>query len=557
MSYKTYTQPMSRVTPQWQPVLGKDQVKNNEGGYVFALDIWKRLQRFLILGTDGGTFYVSEKNLTQENAQVLAQCIKVDGKRTVDMIVEISDSGRAAKNDPAIFALAMCSGVGDVSTRKYALENLDKVCRIATHLYHFATYVEQFRGWGAGLRKAVGKWYLEKPLDRLEYQLIKYRQRDGWSHRDLLRLSHPHVTDDVRNLAFNWVVSKEKFGDLDSLKSSLPLIWAYEQAQGEKDEKKLVKLITDFRLPMEAIPTEKRSNTVLEALLPNLGLTGLIRNLASFTEKGILTQHSDATKFVVERLLSAEGIKKARVHPIQLLGALLTYNSGAGIRGNKTWTPVGVLVDALDDGFYLSFGNVEPTNVRLFLGLDLSASMTWEENKIKSIPGLDARTAAAAMAMVTMKVEKDWGIYGFTVGQEKTYNYGYGYRFENHNFLGWISPMSISPKMRLDSVVQYINQQTAGGTDCSLPMVYAKKNKIPVDAFVIYTDNETKHGSIHPFQALKEYRQAMGIDARLIVVGMTATKFSIADPSDDKMLDVVGFDTNAPQAISNFAAGKI
>ena len=72
---------------------------------------------------------------------------------------------------------------------------------------------------------------------------------------------------------------------------------------------------------------------------------------------------------------------------------------------------------------------------------------------------------------------------------------------------------------------------------------------------MIYTDNETWAGEIHPHQALIEYRRKMGIPARLIVVAMTATGFSIADPEDAGMLDVVGFDTAVPNLISEFSRG--
>jgi 60 kDa SS-A/Ro ribonucleoprotein len=74
---------------------------------------------------------------------------------------------------------------------------------------------------------------------------------------------------------------------------------------------------------------------------------------------------------------------------------------------------------------------------------------------------------------------------------------------------------------------------------------------------VIYTDSETWAGGVHPAQALRDYRRASGIDARLVVVGMVANEFSIADPSDPGMLDVVGFDTAAPQLISDFARGAL
>ena len=44
-------------------------------------------------------------------------------------------------------------------------------------------------------------------------------------------------------------------------------------------------------------------------------------------------------------------------------------------------------------------------------------------------------------------------------------------------------------------------------------------------------------------------------DAKLVVVGLTATKFSIADPNDPGMFDVVGFDAAAPQGIADFIRG--
>ena len=46
----------------------------------------------------------------------------------------------------------------------------------------------------------------------------------------------------------------------------------------------------------------------------------------------------------------------------------------------------------------------------------------------------------------------------------------------------------------------------------------------------------------------------MGIPAKMIVVGMTSNGFSIADPDDAGMLDVVGFDTAVPQIMSDFVA---
>lgn len=101
-------------------------------------------------------------------------------------------------------------------------------------------------------------------------------------------------------------------------------------------------------------------------------------------------------------------------------------------------------------------------------------------------------------------------------------------------------------------VIGALRRLVMGSTDCAQPMLWALQNKVKVDTFVVYTDSETWHGDIHPHQALEKYRQQMG-DAKLVVVGMCANQFSIANPKDQGMLDVVGFDTATPQAIAEFS----
>ncbi len=69
------------------------------------------------------------------------------------------------------------------------------------------------------------------------------------------------------------------------------------------------------------------------------------------------------------------------------------------------------------------------------------------------------------------------------------------------------------------------------------------------------TDSETWYGKIHPMQALSQYREKMGIRAKLIVVGMTSNGFTIADPDDAGALDIVGMDPATPSVISQFVLG--
>ena len=115
--------------------------------------------------------------------------------------------------------------------------------------------------------------------------------------------------------------------------------------------------------------------------------------------------------------------------------------------------------------------------------------------------------------------------------------------------------MRISPRMRLDDAVREVSDLPFGATDCALPMLYALERKLKVDTFVVVTDNETWAGGIHPHEALARYRMQMGIDAKLAVMATSATRFTIADPSDAGMLDVAGFDATVPALLAAFSRG--
>ena len=533
----------TRKTPQSQPIPGSTQVPNSNAGYSWPVDDWMRLDRFLVLGSEGGSFYASERTLTVDNAQAVTRCIAGDGPRVVARVMEISQAGRAPSNDPAVFVLAMCAKLGNDETRKLAFAALPKVCRIGTHLMHFAEFAEAFGGWGRGMRRAVAHWYNGKPAERLAYQLVKYQSRDGWSNRDLLRLSHAKPATPDHDRLYRWVVRGE-LGEpaAGAANDGIALVEAVERAKRATSIADIVRLIEDHKLPRESIPTQWLNHTqVWDALLRDMPMGAMLRNLATMTRIGLLTSMSGATRTVVERLRDTERLRRARVHPVGVLAALLTYQSGRGARSKHTWSPVTAIVDALDGAFYRTFHTVEPTGKRLLLGLDVSGSMGW--GTIAGVPALTPRVASAAMALVSAATEERFGAVAFTGG-----TFGAGRLSPNA-----LTELSISPRQRLDDVVRRVEKLSMGPTDCALPMRWALANNVEVDTFVVYTDSETWYGDIHPAQALREYRQQTGIPAKLVVVGMVANGFTIADPNDAGMLDVVGFDTATPPVISDFA----
>lgn len=542
----TYARTASRrQTPQSQPIPSSGQVQNSAGGYSFKQSIWQMLDSFLILGQEGRTYYASERKGQRKNTANLEACIQADGQRTVERIREISQAGRAPKNDPAIFALALAAVNGDKETKEAAYRAWPDVCRTGTHLFQFEHDLRELKKkiGSSGLKKGYKRWIealdrndlAKLTLDNLANQLIKYRSREGLDHTHLL-YSHRPKLDLERAAIMRWPLirrqgespSSKYFGRVEF---PHPLIEGFEKLQAESEPVRAASLIRQYGLPREAVPTELlNSPLVWEALLERMPMTALIRNLATMTRIGLIAPLSEAAKKVQEELANAERIRKARVHPIQILMALKTYSEGKGDKGKHTWAPVESVVDALDEAFYLAFDNVQSTGKNWFLGLDVSGSMSM--GRVGGV-NLTPAEAVAALSLVTARTEKNSFIFGFA---------------EQFRDLG------ISPRMRLNEVVRKTRGLAFGSTDCSQPMVYALEKQIPVDLFMVMTDNETWAGRrIHPVQALDLYNQKMNKNAKLVVVGMVSNGFSIADPNRSDMLDVVGFDTAVPTLIREFA----
>ena len=92
MSY--LKQHLGTPVPQTSP-LNKRQVRNDAGGFAYEIDIWKRLNRFIVIGAEGGTYYSKQEKLIERNLDTVNACLKEDGLRVVKMVVAISEAGGA------------------------------------------------------------------------------------------------------------------------------------------------------------------------------------------------------------------------------------------------------------------------------------------------------------------------------------------------------------------------------------------------------------------------------------------------------------------------------
>lgn len=521
-------------TPQNQKTPGRtDEVQNNAGGFTFKASDKSRLERFLILGTDGGTYYVDEQSFTHENIEFLKDMIRRSERMVVDTVVDVSVNGRAPKNSPALFTLAVVMNEG--IDKAYAREAVQKVARTSTHLFEYAQYIDDLGGWGRAKRQSISDWYKSKDVDSLAYQAVKYRSRNGVSHRDLFRLSHPKGID--RRVG-TFILKGESPETVEG-----DIIDGFMKIQKSNSVFDVLAVLEENpRLPWEAIPTQfLRDAIVWKTLFYNgaLGQTALLRNVKRFARIGAFDDMMFAGD-VAKQLSNADAIRKGRVHPVSYLNALFIYTKGEFARGgwssarSKNWNVNAKIGGALEAGFYNAFESVESANKRTMVSIDVSSSMTW--NAPGGLVGLNCFEAAAAMAMVIVRSEP----YSVVNGFSRT-----------------LKDPGISDSDSLETVMNKLGSISMGGTDCAQPMLFAAQNNIEVDTFTVWTDNETWFGAVKPFQALRQYRQKTGIDAKLVVVGLEGNEFTIADPQDNGMLDVVGLDASAIKVMTEFSAGRV
>ncbi|KAL8558455.1 hypothetical protein ACOMHN_052272 [Nucella lapillus] len=549
------------------------------------------LMRFLIMGSEVGNFYATAHELTERNIECVARLIASgQGEGVVERVVEVVRKGRCIRMNTALLVLALCCRSNDPKTKLAAYKAVVEVCNIPTHLFMFIKHMKSQKGktagWGRSLRKVVTLWYnqfTDNP-QRLAMLVTKYQQREGWSHSDLLRLSHAKPANDLVGFILRYVrhglEEARKFyledGACDMQDARLRQIVTYLQAVEEvktlqapkrpekikdvemrdenddgKDDnveemdqeddsavQRVVALVQQFDLLREQLPTAMlRFTSVWESLLKEMPMMAMIRNLNKMTMIGLLDR-PDQLALVLNKMGNKEALRMSKVHPYSILVAWYTYSQGWSHKGKLTWEPVPEVVDALEQAFYASFGNVQPTNKRILIAVDVSQSMY---HAFATPPGVyspvRARDAAAAMSLVTFNVEACVDVVGFTAD---------------------LTPIPLEKGTSLKQAIKEFKKLVAGMTDCSQPMLWATEKKKEYDAFIIYTDCETWYSSVPPAEALRVYRKESGIEnARLAAVAMSTGNFTLSDPEDVNMLDVIGFDTDTPSILQHFIEGSI
>ncbi len=516
---------------------------NSCGKEVYKVSDVNFLKRFLILGCENGTYYIGKNDLTFKNLSCIERLI-TSSDPSVIVNVAREYMSKVYKKDYILYVLARCCASSIMNLRESAYELASEICKIPTHLFMFIEYCEACNklfngstGWNRIHKKMITDWYLDKNIMKLVYLVTKYKNRNNWTHADVLKLTHITPPNSDFDCLFAYIIrgfpSLIKKPHDDANIDLLTYINDYEELKSYTKDNitQAIELIAKHNFVREHVPTNLLNNAdIWNALLKNMPLIALMRNLNKITSIGVFDTYEGTLENIVNSLKNKDLIKNSKVHPLQILITLNTYSSGKGQKGALTWKPVEELVDALNIAFKLSFVNVIPTNKRILIGLDISGSMTGH-----SVCGINSMTSSeisVAMCMILCGIEPNCDIMGFSDTFKK---------------------IDISAGMSLQSNLATIYNNTFGSTDISIPFRWSLENNKEYDAFIIFTDCETNTNKIKPSVALQNYRKEMNLpNSKLIVVAMASNNFTIADPDDFGMLDIGGFDAETPTIIRDF-----
>jgi len=510
-------------TPQTKPLANHpNMVKNNAGGYVFKTNFQQNLERFLLLGSEENTYYADKQTLTEDNARSIIEYIKSSpacATQVLDTVRSFITENKAPKIDPALFVLTLVCTYAPPSVKNGAYQSIQTLCKTATHLFIFVSQVNELRGWSSGLRKGVAKWYTSKLDDKLAYQLVKYRNRAGFTHKDVLRLAHPKALTTTQNTLFQYAVDKFE-GNL-----GINLIYGFEEVKKNNDINTTVWWIQKAGLTWEMIPTQFLNEPkVLEALLENMPTTAMLRNLNRFAKAGLTNGLSNTTKKILSKL-EKHHIINSGIHPVNLINTTRTYASGRGDKWDNNWNVNQNIVDALNEACYHAIHNVIPTGKSILVALDVSGSM----NSMVTKTNMTASQLGAVLAVTMAKVEPLCEIIGFSTHKVD---------------------IPIGKRTTIESASKCSFH--GGGTDCAVAFSHALSTGNKYDAIIILTDNETWAGPKHGITLLSEYRKKINKDVKVIEVAMVSNSYTSLPENDPNVLRTVGFDNSLVQVISEF-----
>ncbi len=504
---------------------------NPEGFPSFQRSDEEAYLQLLLTNTLTGTFYTNEKQLFDEALALHSKMVSENPDFAARAIIYARNEG--------LMRLQPIVGLAYLTKTNKALfqKIFSKVIRTPGDL---ADFVEIIRGGvvGAGMGRMIKSTVNEWLNGLSEYHAIKYATGgQGYSLRDILRLTHPKPLTEKQDALFMWLTDRDKWAQADELRTQTPQIGAFENlkrldADIADYQAQARTMIADGRLPYEVVTgVIKPDVETWVALMHEMPYFALLRHLNTLQRAGVLQDKANA-KYVADRLKNADALKGAKVLPFRLYTAHQMF---------QVIQPSEALVaDALLDAMDQAFANMPDLGGTICIAPDVSGSMSGRIN---------ARSVTRYIDIA--------GIFSGAL-LKKTAN-ALVLPFENQ-----VVKVKLSGRDSLMTTAEKLAKIGGGGTAVSAPISHLLAQKIPVDTFIGITDNiewaVDSYGNQGFLPTWREYKQKVAPQAKAFLITIAPYRNAVAPDNEPDVHYIYGWNDTVLKFISltmNGLAGQV
>lgn len=475
------------------------------------------------------------------------------GINLLNTIRKVYDRGIGIVKESLIFGIACCSCSDDATVKSKAFELMMHVCSQSMSFLIFINFRERIHrhiksttGWSHALRNAVKKWYRRYPPIEMARIITECPRHNKWTHKDVLALSHLAPQNNGEKMLFSYIVAgikrtsvlfkNDSADEDDEGQNVLQFLEDVTTVRSAKNSTEIVLLMDKLKLPWNFVPISLYQEAELwEQMISEVPFEIMIENTTRMAKLKLLHGNSRTKQTFRSRCEDKSAIETSGIHPFPILAGKETYRNGTNdVKRKPTWIIDPEILSSLNTAMLTAMErNLKSTGQRYLITIDASDSM---KAHLFNNDHVQCRLAASLLTLCLAKAENKVVVKAFALE---------------------LQDINIEPTTTIDDIAKILDNTPLGGCDCSRPIIYAKKSKIKVDMFVVFTDRETWRGKTTPFEALRQYRKMLKIPAKLIVVylnpdNLTRTK-RMTNTTDRGVMEIYGFSASMAQSMRSFA----
>jgi len=422
----------------------KTDTVNAAGGVAYQMGDKEALAQLAATGCLSNTFYANAKDQLDE---VLKLAFKVEPEFVAKTAIYARQEG-LMKDMPALLASSLA--VRDPALfEKVAPQVIDNG-RMVRNLVQMirSGQVGDAKNLPRPVRRFIKGWLASRNFGRLFNESVG----NDPSMADVIKMVHPKPTTEEQAALFGYICDRE----YDEAK--LPAV-VRQYVQFKRGDEGIEVPRVEFRM----LDSLGLSTSQWADVAQGMGWHAIRMNLNTLNRHGVL-KDSKMVKYVCERLVDEDAIRKARVFPYQLLTAYRNVNSDL---------PMPIQL-ALQDALELSVENVPTIEGKVVVAPDVSGSMSSAVTGYGGGRHTSKTTCidvAALVAAAILRKNPDADIIPFA-----------------HVLY---PSLKLNPRDSIVTNAEKLIRCGGGGTACSLPLVELNKRRQKADVVLYVSDNQS------------------------------------------------------------------